>query len=183
MKHALVVGGTGMLADVTLWLNKKGYYVSVMGRRKDRYHKLMEQVHDPKRISSILVDYHNTDELRKRLMESIKEHGPYELVVAWVHSSAPEALPTLLQLQAEKGLKQTFDLYHVKSSTSYIKREKPDLPSSCSYHEVFLGFKLFGHHSRWLTHQEISDGVKDAIHHNRKETIVGQLEPWEKRPH
>ncbi len=32
MAHALVIGGTGMLADTTLWLVKNGYDVSVIGR-------------------------------------------------------------------------------------------------------------------------------------------------------
>ena len=32
MKHVLVVGGSGMLADVSLWLNNQGYHVSVIAR-------------------------------------------------------------------------------------------------------------------------------------------------------
>ncbi len=34
--HALVIGGTGMLADVSLWLVREGYYVSVIARRYAR---------------------------------------------------------------------------------------------------------------------------------------------------
>ncbi|MFG6117687.1 hypothetical protein [Thalassobacillus sp. B23F22_16] len=30
MKHGLVVGGTGMLAETTLWLADQGYHVSVV---------------------------------------------------------------------------------------------------------------------------------------------------------
>lgn len=32
MKHALVVGGTGMLADVSIWLVNQGYQVSIIAR-------------------------------------------------------------------------------------------------------------------------------------------------------
>lgn len=31
MKHALVIGGSGMLAKVSLWLAENGYTVSVIG--------------------------------------------------------------------------------------------------------------------------------------------------------
>jgi hypothetical protein len=177
-KHALVVGGTGMLSDVTLWLHKKGYIVSVIGRRNETYQRLIRKAEKPKLIHSLVLDYHHTDLLKEKLTERIKKDGPFQLVVCWVHSTGKEVIPTILALQKD----QKYDFFHVKSSTSYISRVKPDVPENVDYHEIYLGFKLVGNHSRWLTHDEISEGVKDAIHHRRKETIVGQLEPWDKRP-
>ncbi|GAA0501530.1 short-chain dehydrogenase [Salinibacillus aidingensis] len=182
--HALVIGGTGMLSEVTVWLNNKGYFVSVIGRRKERYHQLMEKVESPENISSILVDYHKTDELRQALTEAIENHGAFDRVVAWVHSSAPDVIPTLLKLQEQYHREKGFELFHVKSSTSYfVEEETPELPDGCTYSEIFLGFKQSSGHSRWLTHEEISEGIKDSIHHSRPQTIVGQIEPWEQRPH
>ncbi|QHS24101.1 short-chain dehydrogenase [Virgibacillus sp. MSP4-1] len=181
--HALVIGGTGMLSEVTVWLNKKGYFVSVIGRRNERYHQLMEKVESPENISSILVDYHKTEELRQSLIEAIENRGSFDRVVAWVHSSAPDVIPALLKLQEQYHKKQEFELFHVKSSTGYFKQETPELPANCTYYEIFLGFKQYSGHSRWLTHEEISEGVKDSIHHGRPQTIVGQIEPWEQRPH
>ncbi|SET05839.1 hypothetical protein SAMN05421676_102463 [Salinibacillus kushneri] len=180
--HALVIGGTGMLSDVTIWLNKKGYFVSVIGRRKERYHQLMEQIEHSHNISALLVDYHQTKELKQALKEAVETHGPYNLVVAWVHSSAPEVIPAILELQNQYQ-NEPFEFFHVKSHTRYYENETLIRPSNCVYHEIYLGFKAYKGHSRWLTHQEISEGVKDSIHHRRLQTVVGQIEPWDERPH
>lgn len=52
----------------------------------------------------------------------------------------------------------------------------------CLYHRIILGFILEDTYGRWLTHQEISDGVINGIESNCNEWIVGQIEPWELRP-
>ncbi|TCT20367.1 hypothetical protein EDD68_11451 [Melghiribacillus thermohalophilus] len=181
-KHALVVGGTGMLSDVTLWLVKKGYEVSVIGRRKERYHQLMQKAEHPERISSILVDYHHTDELRDKLMEAIDQRGSFDLIIAWIHSTAKEAIPVIMDAQSRSGRKRNFDFFHVKQSQAYFTNHMPECLPICNYHEIFLGFKIDGGHSRWLTHREISEGVMDSVHHGREQTIVGQVEPWELHP-
>ncbi len=36
--------------------------------------------------------------------------------------------------------------------------------------------------SRWLTHEEISKGVIDAINNPKGRYIIGQIEPWGQRP-
>jgi hypothetical protein len=182
-KHALVIGGTGMLADVTLWLNKKGYFTTVIGRRNETYQRLMKKVEKSNQISSLLLDYHNSELLKEKVEEVVKQNGSFDLIVAWVHSSAPDAIPTILEVQEQNRLKKDFDFFHVKSSSSYFKQEELVVTNNCIYHEIFLGFKVVGNHSRWLTHNEISEGVKDTIHHKRPQTIVGQVEPWDLRPH
>jgi hypothetical protein len=50
------------------------------------------------------------------------------------------------------------------------------------YHQIHLGFVIDGNKSRWLTHQEISDGVIRCIRMNTRKLIVGTLTPWDKRP-
>ena len=40
MAHALVIGGTGMLADTSCWLVNDGYHVSVIGRSVHRMEDL-----------------------------------------------------------------------------------------------------------------------------------------------
>ncbi|MBO8157315.1 MAG: short-chain dehydrogenase [Bacillaceae bacterium] len=181
-KHALVVGGTGMLSDVTLWLHKKGYQVSVIGRRKERYHQLMERADHPDRISSILVDYHHTEELQGKLTEAVEKHGSFDLIIAWVHSSAEGVIPAIMNVQKNKGRRKTFDLFQVKPCNAYFENKIPEVLPECRYHEIFLGFKVVGGHSRWLTHREISEGVMDSVHHKRRQTIVGQVEPRDLQP-
>lgn len=50
------------------------------------------------------------------------------------------------------------------------------------YRQVILGFVIEGGRSRWLTHQEISDGVLKAVHQDAAWSVVGTVEPWSMRP-
>ncbi|WP_211316774.1 hypothetical protein [Oceanobacillus arenosus] len=61
-------------------------------------------------------------------------------------------------------------------------RQKFHVPGNCQYHQVQLGFIIEKDHSRWLTNEEISNGVIEAI--NQKEDVhtVGIIEPREIRP-
>ena len=57
MAHALVIGGTGMLADTSLWLVNKGYHVSIIGRSAHRMEDLRNRTTKTSLLTSILVDY------------------------------------------------------------------------------------------------------------------------------
>jgi short-subunit dehydrogenase len=98
MKHALVVGGTGMLKDVTLWLVKLEYHVSVIGRTKNKFSRIQNEVADPKQLTFLQLDYTNTNILKEKLTSAIAKNGPIELVVAWIHSTAPNALQTITEI-------------------------------------------------------------------------------------
>ncbi|GIP63125.1 hypothetical protein J32TS6_16800 [Virgibacillus pantothenticus] len=43
MEHALIIGGTGMLSRVSLWLLEKGYHVSIIARNAGRMQRLMKK--------------------------------------------------------------------------------------------------------------------------------------------
>lgn len=63
MKHALV-GGTGMLSGVSLWLLEQGYHVSIIARNSDRMKDLIEQADLESQITPLFVNYSNHDELK-----------------------------------------------------------------------------------------------------------------------
>ena len=48
--------------------------------------------------------------------------------------------------------------------------------------DLALGFQLEGERSRWLTHEEISSGIIEALERQASRSIVGVVEPWEMRP-
>lgn len=58
-KCALVIGGTGMLAEVSRKLAANYYYVSVVGRRTIRHQQLKDSSKDSGNIHAIEVDYHD----------------------------------------------------------------------------------------------------------------------------
>ncbi|TLS35727.1 short-chain dehydrogenase [Pseudalkalibacillus caeni] len=178
-KHALVVGGTGMLASVAGWLKEQGYHVSVVARTEASLQRL-EETYGRQHLVTIQVDYHNSEALCARIKDAIKEHGPISKVVCWIHSSAPEALQNVAEEVGAYG--EEWDLFHVNGSAGYMNRDKIKVPSNCKYHQVLLGFVLEDGRSRWLTNKEIADGVIEAFCTEKDSFIVGTLEPWEKRP-
>ena len=175
MKHALVVGGTGMLSGVSLWLLNQGYHVSIIARNSDRMEDLIERTELGSHITPLFVDYGNRDELQKKVYATININGAIDIVVAWIHSNAPDALEIIVK---EVSLsKREWKLFHVLGSRSDLNKIKREVivPTSCSYHQVQLGSVIEGARTRWLTNKEISDGVIEAIKTGNKIRTIGTL--------
>jgi NAD(P)-dependent dehydrogenase (short-subunit alcohol dehydrogenase family) len=181
MKHALVIGGTGMLSDVSLWLVSKGYRVSVVGRSEKRLEQLRSQAKKPTSITPLLADYREEDLLTEQIREAVNEIGPLEMVVAWIHYPFKNVLETITR-EAENP--QQWKLFHVIGSRANASMIHTDLhlAENCKYRQVQLGFVIEGEQSRWLTHEEISNGVIEAILKDKQYHLVGVLEPDSKRP-
>ncbi|HET6871355.1 MAG TPA: short-chain dehydrogenase [Sporolactobacillaceae bacterium] len=179
--HALVVGGTGMLKDVCLSLNQQRYITTVIARDPNRMNTLVSESTYSDLIKRLLVDWNDQDKLLKALKQTMDENGPFDLVVYW---SAGDALPKILDLIGGWKKEKQWDLYHVKGSMASRPetRNIPVVPSHCRYHEIILGFQLQADGARWLTHEEISTGVIDAIEKQRDQKIIGTVEPWNRRP-
>lgn len=179
MAHALVIGGTGMLADTSCWLVNDGYHVSVIGRSAHRMEDLRNRTTKPALLTPILVDYCNIALLKEKLEETIAHNGPIELVIAWIHSYVETVLESIAS-----EISGIWKLFHVLGSSANLNeiKDKIHLLDIIHYRQVQLGFIMENGQSRWLTHKEISQGVIDAIQHDRSINIVGTLQPWEQRP-
>ncbi|QKS72536.1 short-chain dehydrogenase [Paenalkalicoccus suaedae] len=171
-QHALVIGGTGMMAEVSLWLARTGYRVTVICRNKDRADTL-KRTAPPDTLCTHLVDYNDTTKLTQTLTSVRKSSGTADLVVAWIHSN-PEAV--LQQVEDHLVQGQPYRLVHVVGSSSNLDaiRATINTPPTCRYQQVQLGFILEDTHSRWLTHAEISSGVIKAIKTRDDVTVVGR---------
>lgn len=174
MAHALVIGGTGMLKNVSLWLTKQGYHVSVIGRNEEKLYRLVETA--PTAFTPLQVDYQDDERLRESITYTMKKNGPIHLVVAWIHGTAPHALDII-----NEQLEGIWRLVQIVGSRADLTQLKVTSNSS-SYQQVQLGFIIEENHSRWLTHDEIAAGVIDAIVTGTEVTIVGNVTPVEKRP-
>lgn len=178
LQHALVIGGTGMLAKATLWLSRNGYHVAVIGRSEQKMQPLLDQ--NPGQLTPVFVDYTNTKEFAAELVRLQHQYGPFQLIVAWIHASGDEVIPCLTGLiPASTPCK----LVHIIGSSSNLNHvSNHDIPSHISYHQVQLGFKTEKGMSRWLTHEEISTGVINALQGNKSYQVIGTISPWEERP-
>ncbi|PYZ96502.1 short-chain dehydrogenase [Alteribacter lacisalsi] len=183
MKHAIVIGGTGMLQEASAWLNRQGYQLSVVARNEARLASLGRILEDPEAYTPVSLDYKNTEVLREAVRNLQKKHSPADLIVAWIHSTAPGALRAVIR-EVDQQQSSDWRLIHVLGSSTSLEaiRQKIDVPASCAYQQVQLGFVRENSRSRWLTHREISQAVIGSMGSNNAVTVVGILEPWEERP-
>ncbi len=151
--HALVVGGTGMLAGLTRALADRGHVVSSVARKP--------RAPGPN-VVSLEVDYRDEAGFGRAIETAVEERGPIELAVCWIHTDAPEA-PRLVAAALAPGAR----LVQVFGTRRWPLGE---IPLHIAYREVLLG-SIGG---RWLTHEEISAGVREAIDRDRPLSIVGE---------
>ncbi len=179
--HALVVGGTGMLKDVCLWLVEQGYNVSVIGRNQRRLDDVVNEASDSTSIIPISVDYRDEKLFLKMINDIKNECGPVTLVVSWIHSNASDSFHNLME-QLSKPPTAFWRLFHVRGSAAHLSSTSILAPEGCLYRQIQLGFVLGETHSRWLTNEEIATGIIKAIQEDQEKYVVGILEPWDSRP-
>lgn len=187
--HTLVIGGTGMLRRAVLKLAEQSTILSVIARSGPRLDELAEQVGmEGGRLNPICVDYADSDRLRTSLAAALSEFGAVDLVVSWIHSSAPDAHRVVARCVDDRAEKffRWFDL--LGSAFADPSVEVSDRAAEfgeferLQYRSVVLGFVIENSRSRWLTHQEISEGVVRAVENDDYRSVTGQVHPWHRRP-
>lgn len=163
MKSILVVGGTGMLAALVRDLSCDAQ-VHVIARGKLELDLLAAQ---SKNIHSISVDYTNTSNLERELPGL-----SFDTVISWIHSN-PEAREAAFVIAKHC----TGDFFDITGSSG---RDSSHASHSCAkeisrlknvtYHRIVLGSKG----DRWLTNNEICEGVHEALRAKRPIFIVGE---------
>ncbi|MFN3523014.1 MAG: hypothetical protein ACK4YQ_12260 [Phenylobacterium sp.] len=182
--HALVVGGTGMLAGAVRGLALDGWRVSVLARGAESF------VKDPGApVDGFDCDYQNLAAFDAALRAAEAANGRIGLAVAWFHTlkiEAPRRLAEAVGAPGEAGL------YVQVLGSGVADPARPDrlriaadvsrgLPD-CRLSQVILGFEIEGGAARWLTHAEISTGVLRAIRDGAPLSVIGRTEPWAARP-
>ncbi|WP_143833267.1 short-chain dehydrogenase [Oceanobacillus timonensis] len=181
--HTLIIGGTGMLSAASLWLAANSNKVSILARNQTKMERVLNKANAGSFITPLLVNYKDSTVLKEKIQAAIIQNGPIDLIIAWVHSDANHALDIICHEVAQES--PSWKLYHVLGSSSNLNQMKDATVKKypgCQYRQIQLGFILDKESSRWLTHQEISDGVIDAVTYDREVKIIGTVEPWEKRP-
>ena len=151
--HALVVGATGMLAGLTRELAARGHPVTSIARRPGGLGTA---------VTSVPLDYRDSEALSAALARAVEARGPLELAVCWIHTDAPAA-PQLVAAWLAPGarLVQVF-------GTRVWPLE--DVPLHVAYRKALLGST----EGRWLTHDEISAGVLEAVDADQPTRVVGE---------
>ena len=163
--HALVVGGTGMLAGLTRALAERGHAVTSLSRsvREPVAGNACNSLEQAP-IVAVAVDYRDEAALVNELERAREARGPIELAVCWIHTDAPRA-PALVAEALAPGAR----LVQVFGTRRWPLE---DVPLHIAYRQVLLG-SLGG---RWLTHEEISGGVLAGVLADKPTSVVGTLQ-------
>jgi NADP-dependent 3-hydroxy acid dehydrogenase YdfG len=183
MKNILIVGGTGMLAGVTKWLNNAGNRTTVIARNSEKLEYVRSLCKYPENYRAISLNYEDEENLSQSILNEQRIYGTFDMVIAWIHQTAPKTLRLIIsEINTKK--KSELIVFHVLGSSSNLREimKETNISQECDYHQVQLGFVIENGESRWLTNDEISNGVIHAIIHQEPVTIVGTLEPWSMRP-
>jgi NAD(P)-dependent dehydrogenase (short-subunit alcohol dehydrogenase family) len=174
-ERVLVVGGSGMLADLVRALCHHADRVSVLARNEKKIRAIAPAI-DP-----IACDYNDG----VALSEALSQIEAPDLVVVWMHGRAPQARRALAEcVQAEGRIVQVLGSAHGDPAHPERLAEIAKLADSLPVDQqvVVLGFVIENGKSRWLSNAEICDGVLAAIASEQPVAIVGTVEPWLAKP-
>lgn len=181
MSHALIIGGTGMLSKVTEYLSENYDTVSVICRNESKIDSNL------KNINPLILDYSYYKFLSKNLQSAVEKFGNIELVISWIYSTAPLA-PNVIadKINSYDAAFCFFDILGSAYANPLLNRvereEKLKENKNLKYRKIVLGFKIENNSSRWLTNEEISSGVIEAVKTDKAESVIGVISPWDKRP-
>jgi NAD(P)-dependent dehydrogenase (short-subunit alcohol dehydrogenase family) len=185
--HALVIGGSGMLAGVVHELAARGWDVTLVARGRERLERVAERAPDPSRVHPVALDYRDGDALLAAVRGAQEARGHVGAVVAWIHGTAPGA-HELVAREVGRHPPRCRYLELLGSASRDPAAIAPErlaefaaLPclDPC---RVLLGFRLDGGSARWLTDSEICHGTIAALDSGQSLHVVGTLEPWSARP-
>ncbi|MDA0271075.1 MAG: hypothetical protein DWG83_01480 [Chloroflexi bacterium] len=184
--HVLVIGGTGMLAEAARALAVRCEMLTLVARTEASLRALDGTLEGTECVRHLLsLDWSDAAVFLGALGEHVDQVVRPDLVVAWLHednlgpaiAGAIASTPAgcdFVQVRGSRAAAPTAD-------ATALARDRR-IPPDVRYRQVILGFVVVDDRSRWLTHTEISEGVLRAIDDTRSLTIVGTVEPWERRP-
>ena len=130
----------------------------------------------------LALDWTEPEDFLHALQAHLGRTESPDLVVAWMHDD--ELAIRVASLAATQPVSRFFHVVGSASSDPSLNaatlRQRP--PHSINtYHQVILGYVRAGSGTRWLTNQEISAGLLDAIARAEPEYVVGTIQPLPSR--
>lgn len=180
--HTLIVGGTGMLRAASVELATRSKRLTSVARTQRSLLSLdAELVRSGCIHHTLALDWNVPDRFLAEIERHIAATEPSELTIAWIHDD-------LLALRLAAALARTgypMRFFHVIGSARTNPKHIADtllhglkLSPNMRYHQVILGAHTSGGQTWWLTHQEISAGVLQAVEEEQVQRIVGDVDNW-----
>lgn len=177
MRNALIVGGTGMLAGLAVRLIEEDWQVGVIGRNAQKFTRITSQLSE-QRLSQLLpirLDYFDRDRLLYWIEQFPLMFGPIDLVVAWIHQPSQDVIQTLIDGIAQYQRQVPGRFIRVFGHRGRPGKDSIKFPQGLNDRTVVLGFVETDSGRRWLTDEEIVQGVYRAALGTSAHTVWGQI--------
>lgn len=182
-QHTLIVGGTGMLREVSIALAKQSKLLTSVARTAASLQQLDRHMADNECHHALQLDWSDSGFLE--LLEAYCSAVGYpSLVVAWLHDDDFAPRIAARMGAASEGCR----FFHIRSSAAAdptlgnerLAKAWANVP--VQHYEIILGFQLAESGSRWLENSEICSGVLTAIERGARKAVIGVVSPWTNRP-
>lgn len=167
MRGAVMIGGTGMLAEAA----------RAIARRAERLTLIARSPQDLAReigVEALPMDWTRRESVREALA-ALRERDTPDLLVSWIHGSGLWCLPEFEALLASGARSLRVHGSAAGDPRHGIKTD-PAPPAHVLRQDVVLGWVDEPRGRRWLTDREISQGVLKAVGDpSLRASIVGSL--------
>jgi hypothetical protein len=174
-QHALIVGGTGMLANATRFIRDRSEHVTLVARRANAAAAAL----GISPADACPLDWSDTTAFAAELSPRISA-APPDLALLWIHGNGHR---TLLWLLDQLKMRTVLIVHVLGSALGDPRGSNRDINvlvtkgPQMHYVTVVLGSKvLLGERRRWLADDEISTGAIEAIQTGH-DVVVGEIVP------
>jgi hypothetical protein len=171
-----------MLKKVSQFLAAHDNTVSVISRTQSELNALkQEAMKSEGKINPLALDYRDQDNLKEQLEDAIAEFGGITLVVNWMHSDAIDSSEIIAEvLNRTSPFCRYFQVLpsepdDVRRGHAYYDDPFKHL-DKVLYRKIILGIADEDGVSRWLSDDEISNGIIDALRNDRKDAVIGSMD-------
>jgi hypothetical protein len=165
--NAVMIGGTGMLADAAREIAKRAERLTLISRSPDR---LAREIG----AEALPMDWTRAESVSTALAVLREQDAP-NLMVSWIHDRGLWCLPDFEALLCPGARSIRVHGSAAGNPRNGIKTD-PAKPGDILRQDVVLGWVNEPNGRRWLTDREISQGVLEAFDDPAKRAwIVGEL--------
>jgi hypothetical protein len=153
-RTALVIGGSGMLQDVVKHLAQTHESVGVVGRSKEK----MAGLEGVAGVVPIYVDYTDIGAFRFELQRFTEDHGMASTCIAWVHAEGAGAVTAA----ASSCNGRFYEITGSPDSDNHaLSFDHETIIAALPIEYTRITLAKMG--DRWLTNEEISQGVIKSL--------------------
>lgn len=179
--RSLMIGATGMLAPALVHALPRSTHMLSLARHAAQFFPPVSSREDI--YHGYNVDYENSQQIEQLL----SAHAPFDTALTWIRPKALSLRDMIAQHMNEAGhlIEMMGSAASRPGALADQRRATMEAFPKIRYSQLILGFvpqSAATPNGRWLTHAEISTAACRLLDAPASRTIVGHIEPWDKRP-